>query len=110
MVELFVSPNSMVLLFETKRYALVDIIPVNTARRDMIINTNTIFFNNFKTFGGLILAIDKVIVTNINGTIIVLNRLINKFPNGVKTFAFSLNIKPINRPKIMLDINTKEEE
>ena len=52
---------------------------------------------------------DKEIVTNIKGTIIVLNKLINRVPNGYNVVAFSLKIRPINSPINILASSIKED-
>ncbi len=51
-------------------------------------------------FGSFILPIEVLKVKNINGTIIVSNKLINKVPNGFNTVAFCLKITPIIVPTI----------
>ena len=87
------------------RLFLVAPIPINTLTKEVIINTNIILPNILPNLlGCFILPIDVVIVKNINGTIIVNKRLINKSPNGLNTFVFSPNIKPIIAP-IMIDAN-----
>ena len=70
-------------------------ITANTIRIVIIILPNLLGFS--------ILIIDDVIVKNIRGTITTNIKFRKISPKGLKTQAFSLKIRPMNVPIIMLN-------